>query len=169
MRKWQNRWRLKIEDLETGKHVQGTYIPDFENHVGGQWMRIFKDAARAIAERNPRFTGETLRVIFYLIGAVKVRNELPRPVKVAKAIGLHPSAVYRSYAQLVEAGFIWKPERGNYRFSPLFGWDGNAKDRDQALQDELAALRVPLLEEPTKSIRETRTTYRTRGLQRGGV
>lgn len=131
------RQEIQIINKQTGQVLDFVFIPP--TGLGGKWVRIFQDGHGAQLAANPQLRGESLRVLLYLESVVAWRNALPLPKEVAQKMGMNEKAAYRAYAQLSEAGFVWKHE-GAYYLSPVVGWKGTEAQLEEAYHTTFAGL-----------------------------
>lgn len=153
MPKGAKRYGLKLTDWETGKKVEGVFIP-YPEGEGGRWMKLFQDALLGLAQSD-QLHGQSLRVLWWLFSVTKWRNRLPGTAITARALGLHQSSASRAYKELKHAGCIYEQE-GVYILSPRIGWKGNNQDLDEAYKELFASETKAL---PPATIRETRAIY----------
>lgn len=86
-------------------------------------MKVFQSETTRLIKEHPELHGQSCRVLVYLEGIAGWNNELPSPKEVGEQLKMNRVAVYRAYAELVKAGFIFK-ERGGYFLNPMVGWKG---------------------------------------------
>jgi len=120
----------KLVDTKTGEIYDAVIYPK-PKRVGGKWTRLFQDAFSWLAVSKPEITGETYRVFTYLIGQAGYQNILPRPVDVAKALGMKSPSVFRAYRQLLVVGFLVKRDH-SYFLTPVLCWKGSPTQLENA-------------------------------------
>ena len=141
--------KLVAVSVETGERY-AVLIAPLQRHWGGKFVKLFQSELDDILLRRVRLRGETLRVLFHLLGKVGYQNTVPLYSVVASNLSMKKPNVFRAYKQLLDAGILLYgtgEHRVGYRLSPLICWKGTGKQLEQAIGELLAA--------PVKALRET--------------
>lgn len=121
----------QLVDMSTGEIVPAiTWIR--RAWKGEQFVMVFQDAFIAMA-KDKTLTGETMRVLFHLLGKLNFENFiLIQQIDIATELDLKKPNVSRAIKTLVERGIILEGPKVNrsrgYRINHDLGWKGNLKN-----------------------------------------
>jgi DNA-binding MarR family transcriptional regulator len=120
-------------DINTGELLEGclVYVPYRPKFQAG-WFMIFQDMLVEMA-KDREMTGETCRVLFYLLGKMDFENYVRvTQGDAAAALGLQKTNVSRAVKTLCDKGILLKgPKAGRsatYRLNSAYGWKGKVKN-----------------------------------------
>ena len=129
-------------DLDTGELLEGTPVwVGRKPKIHDRWFMAFQDAFLELA-RDKDLTGETTRVLHYLMGRLDFENFIQvAQQEIATELDMRKQHVSRSVKILVEKQVLIRgPKIGrsySFRLNPHYGWKGKVRNLDQAKRKRL--------------------------------
>jgi predicted XRE-type DNA-binding protein len=126
-------------DLESGELLEGMPMIDRQkakHYWEATFVVTFQDAVRAIAKS--KLSGESLRVLMYLLGTLQMNNEwkILSQREIAEELKMQRPNVSRALRDLAQNSIITKGARigkGHaYTLNPYLGWRGPFKNHAPA-------------------------------------
>ena len=114
-------------------------------------MKVWQDMGWE--KRLGGLSGESLRVLHFLLVKARFWNIVPGPAEVALLLGMLQPNASRSYAELLKADFLCK-QKGVFSLHPLFCWKGTDAQWKEAVY-QMQKGRLP------RRTRGTRKTHRS--------
>ena len=119
-------------DLASGE-MYGAVITPWRSRIRSAWVKVFQSETTRLLMEHPELRGQSYKILLYLTSGVGWGNTLPTPAEVAMALALSPRVVYRAYAQLIRAQFVFR-ESSKYVLNPLVGWKGTDSGHEVACE-----------------------------------
>jgi DNA-binding MarR family transcriptional regulator len=128
--------QIKSVDQSTGEVLDGVvvYCAVKQNPYANGWIMNSQEALETIA-KDKDFTGETLRVLMYLLSRLDFDNWIHTPLQeIADRLGMKRPNVSKAVNLLESKGILIRgPKIGRsyaFRLNPYYGWKGKVKNLD---------------------------------------
>ena len=136
---------LGTVDLDTGEILEGVPVwVGRQPKIQDRWFMAFQDAFIKLAQ-DKDLTGETSRVLHYLMGRLDFENFIQVPqMEIAEQLEMQKQNVSRSVKLLIKKGILLRgPKIGrssSFRLNPQYGWKGKVRNLDQAKRNRLEVI-----------------------------
>jgi len=133
--------RVGMVEMETGETLEGwpsIYKEKAKHYWGESFVTMFQESIKAVAKS--KLSGESLRMLMYLMGTIQMNNEwkVLNQREMAEDLELQQSQVSRALKDLAEKQIITKGARMGkghaYTLNPYFGWKGDFRKHAPAKQ-----------------------------------
>lgn len=134
--------QIKSVDQSTGEVLDGVvvYCAVKRNPYANGWIMNSQEALETIA-KDKDFTGETFRVLMYLLSRLDFENWIHTPLQeIADELGMKRPNISKAVNLLESKGILVRgPKIGRsyaFRLNPYYGWKGKVKNLDEYRQKE---------------------------------
>jgi predicted transcriptional regulator len=124
-------------DIQGKKRGRWHWVPEYERHFEGTYVRLFQHALDVVA-MDKAISGEGLRIWMKLLAALEDENYMQlQQSTIAEQMGLQKTNVSRAFRQLMEAGYLEEgPKSGrakSYRVNPELAWKGSGPEYTETM------------------------------------